>query len=86
MFPPGLPTCKEEPAGFLFDVYSKYGNTRDSRKKVSKSTGYCNGNATLLEKLPVGTYTIPVWNYSSMEGKINSYGFTVWAEKSEVKV
>jgi len=53
---------------------------------VSKKQGYCNGNAAILENLPIGTYIIPVMNSPKMTGKVNSFTMTVWAEKSSVTI
>lgn len=87
MFPYGLPTCKEEPSNFIFNIFTKY-SPYVGEKSIQQNPdqGYvgCNGNAIKMENLAVGKYLVPVHNNMSMTGKINSYTFTVWTTKTKV--
>jgi len=60
MFPYGLPTCKEQPVDFWFRVYSKYTNWKVNTKISKNDIDWCNGNAVILENLPIGKYIVPV--------------------------
>ena len=86
MFPSGMYKCAEAPVVFYYYIYSNWPKRTRLAGYKKQYTGVCSGSAKLFENLPVGTYTLAMYNNQSMEGKKNSFGLTTWGKKSEAKL